>query len=78
MITVAWGATVAANAALLPLSLFGLRRSCRRYGKLQSFFSDAIAPNTFLRKVPLTITVSSSARIRYRADADKSGANSSP
>jgi hypothetical protein len=60
------------------LSLFGLRLGCRRYGKLPSFFSSAIAPNSFLRKVPLTITVSSSARSRVRADADVSGANSSP
>jgi len=41
---------------------FGLRLGCRRYGKLRSFFADAIAPNSFLRKVPLTRTVSSSAR----------------
>src|SRR5262249_54032405 len=46
--------------------------------KLRSCFSSAIAPNSFLRKVPLTITVSSSARKRIRADADVSGANSSP
>jgi hypothetical protein len=57
---------------------FGIRLGCRRYGKLQSFFSDAIAPNTFLRKVPPTILVGSSARQRTRADADVSGANSSP
>src|SRR5262249_3487982 len=68
----------AVNAALLPLSLVGLRLGCRRYGKLRSFFADAIAPNSFLRKVPRTITVSSSARKRIRADADVSGANSSP
>src|SRR5262249_43870487 len=61
-----------------PLSLLGLRLGCRRYGKLQSFFSDAIAPHSFLRKVPLTVIVSSSARSRTRADADVSGANSSP
>jgi len=41
-------------------------------------FPSAIAPNTFLRKVPLTITVSSSAWSGTRADADVSGANSSP
>jgi len=69
---------VAVTAALGPLSLLGLRLGCRRYGKLQSFFSDAIAPNSFLRKVPLTIIVSSSARQWIRADADVSGANSSP
>jgi hypothetical protein len=40
---------------------FGIRLGCRRCGKLQSFFSDAIAPNTFLREVPLTLAVSSSA-----------------
>jgi hypothetical protein len=38
-----------------------IRLGCRRCGKLQSFFSEAIAPKTFLRMVPLTITVSSSA-----------------
>jgi hypothetical protein len=63
------GWSVAVNAAILPLSLFGLRLGCRRYGKLQSFFSDAIAPNTFLRKVPLTVIVSSSAA-QGTADAD--------
>lgn len=36
---------------------FGYRRS----GKLQSFFSIAIAPNTFLRELLLTLSVSSSA-----------------
>jgi hypothetical protein len=35
--------------------------SSLRCGKLQSFFSKAIAPNTFLREVPLTRAVSSSA-----------------
>jgi hypothetical protein len=54
------------------------RLGCRRYGKSQSFLSDAIAPNSFLRKVPPTCIVSSSARSRDRADADVSGANSSP
>ncbi len=39
-----------------------IRLGCRRYGKLRSFFSSAIAPNTFLREVPLTGSVSSSAR----------------
>ena len=38
--------------------------SSLRCGKLQSFFSEAIAPNTFLREVPLTIVVSSSAAWR--------------
>jgi hypothetical protein len=57
---------------------FGIRPGCRRYGKLRSFFSDAIAPYSFLRKVPLTIIAGSSARYRIRADADVSGANSSP
>jgi hypothetical protein len=33
---------------------FVIRLGCRRYGKLRSFFSDAIAPNTFLLEVPLT------------------------
>ena len=32
------------------------RLGCRRHGKLQSFFSKAIAPNTFLRQVRLTIS----------------------
>ena len=35
--------------------------SCRRCGKLRSFLSSAIAPNTFLRQPPLTVVVSSSA-----------------
>ena len=35
--------------------------SCRRCGKLRSFLSSAIAPNTFLRQAPLTVVVSSSA-----------------
>jgi hypothetical protein len=54
-----------------------IRLGCRRRGKLQSFFSKAIAPKTFLREVPLTITVSSSAGY-VMADADLSDANSSP
>jgi hypothetical protein len=66
------------NRAYLPLSFFGLRHGCRRYGKLRSFFADAIAPDSFLRKVPLTRLASSSARWRTEADADVSGANSSP
>ncbi len=41
-----------------------IRFGCRRSGKLQSFLSCAIAPNTFLRKVLLTFSVSSSARLR--------------
>src|SRR5262245_61476617 len=64
--------------AFFSLSLFRVRLGCRRYGKLRSFFSSAIAPNTFLRKIPLPRTVSSSARERTRADADVSSANSSP
>ena len=35
--------------------------SCRRCGKLRSFLSSAIAPDTFLREVPLAVVVSSSA-----------------
>ena len=54
--------------AAVTSSGFGLRLGCRRYGKLRSFFADAIAPNSFLRKVPLTITVSSAARSRIRAE----------
>jgi hypothetical protein len=42
-------------------AFLGIHRGCRRCGKLQSFFADAIAPNTFLREVPLTRAVSSSA-----------------
>ena len=60
---------VAVNPAFVLLSLFGIRLGCRRSGKLQSFFADAIAPNTFLRKVPPTILVSGSTRQRTRADA---------
>jgi len=37
------------------------RSGCRRGGKLRSFFSRAIAPNTFLREVPLTGPVGGSA-----------------
>jgi hypothetical protein len=51
---------------------------CRRRGKLPSFLSNAIAPYTFLRELLLTITVSSSAWSSALADADLSGANSSP
>jgi len=54
------------------------RLSSLRCGKLQSFFSGAIAPNTFLREVPPTIAVSSSAGASASADADLSSANSSP
>jgi len=36
-------------------------RGRRRGGKLRSFFSKAIAPKTFLRKAPLSFTVSGSA-----------------
>src|SRR5215470_7844464 len=55
---------VALNPAFFSLSLFrdSSRLSSLRYGKLQSFFADAIAPNTFLRKLPLTLIASSSAR----------------
>jgi len=56
---------------------FWIRLGCRRRGKLQSFFADAIAPETFLRVVPLTIAASSSAW-HGQTDADLSGANSSP
>ena len=42
---------------------------------LQSFFSGAIAPYTFLRESPLTLSVRGSAVV---ADADLSTANSSP
>ena len=54
------------------------RLSSLRCGKLQSFFSDAIAPNTFLREVLPTGAVSSSAGASASADADLSSANSSP
>jgi len=54
------------------------RLSSLRYGKSQSFFSGAIAPNTFLREVPPTSAVSSSAGAEAPADADLSSANSSP
>jgi hypothetical protein len=57
---------------------FGVRLGCRRYGKLRSFFSLAIAPNTFLRKTPLTINREQLCRLIVAADADLSGANSSP
>jgi len=38
-----------------------IRLGRRRSGKLRSFFSCAIAPNTFLREVPLTLSVRGSA-----------------
>lgn len=38
-----------------------IRCGCRRYGMLQSFFSHATAPHTFLRESPLTEIVSGSA-----------------
>jgi hypothetical protein len=57
---------------------FGVRLGCRRYGKLRSFFSFAIAPNTFLRKTPLTINREQLCRLIVAADADLSSANSSP
>ena len=57
---------------------FCIRLGCRRHGKLRSFLSNAIAPKSFLRKVPLAFTASSSAVILGAADADGSGANSSP
>ena len=57
---------------------FERRLGCRRRGKLQSFLSSAIAPNTFLRRVPPAIAVGGSARSSVRADADLSSANSSP
>ena len=41
--------------------LDAIRLGRRRGGKLRSFFASAIAPETFLRKVPLTFTVSDSA-----------------
>jgi hypothetical protein len=52
-------------AAFFPLSRLraSARSSLLRYGKLQSFFSKAIASNTFLRKVLLTLAVSSSAGV---------------
>jgi hypothetical protein len=37
------------------LFFFMIRLGCRRRGKLQSFFADAIAPETFLREVLLTV-----------------------
>jgi hypothetical protein len=52
--------------------------SSLRYGKSQSFFSSAIAPNTFLRGAPPTMAVNSSAGPSASADADLSSANSSP
>lgn len=54
---------VAGNPALLSLSLLGgpSRLSSLRFGKSRSFFSAAIAPNTFLREVPLAAIASGSA-----------------
>jgi hypothetical protein len=54
------------------------RSSSLRCGKRQSFFADAIAPPTFLRKVPRTLAGRSSAGSSRRAEADLSRANSSP
>ena len=42
-------------------TLWVLQLGRRRSGKLRSFLSSAIAPDTFLREVPLAIVVSSSA-----------------
>ena len=39
-----------------------IRLGHRRGGKLRSFLSSAIAPNTFLREVPLRVSVRGSAR----------------
>jgi hypothetical protein len=75
LLSVRWSAWLLRSSRCL---WFDARLGCRRSGKLQSFFADAIAPNTFLRKVPLTMIVSSSARQRCQVDADVSGANSSP
>jgi hypothetical protein len=44
--------------------LFVIRQGRRSCGKLQSFFSVAIAPDPFLRKAPLALTASGSAALR--------------
>jgi hypothetical protein len=72
--------SVALHRESLPLSRSrtSSRLSSLRFGKLQSFLASAIAPNTFLRNVPPTITASGSAGSSIPAGADVSGANSSP
>ena len=50
-------------------SSFVVPLGCRRSGKLQSFFSDAIAPNTFLRKLPLTTNREQLCQAKHLADA---------
>jgi len=44
---------------------------------LRSFFADAIAPNPFLREILLTV-YREQLYLACQADADLSGANSSP
>ena len=66
------------SCVLLVVSVSGFVSVVVATGSCDRSFPSAIAPNTFLRKVPLTITVSSSAWSGTRADADVSGANSSP
>ena len=63
---------------LLVVSVSGLVSVVVAAGSCNRSFQTAIAPNSFLRKVPPTIIVSSSARFCDPADADVSGANSSP
>jgi len=63
---------------LLVVSVSGLVSVVVATGSCNRSFQTAIAPNSFLRKVPPTIIVSSSARFCDPADADVSGANSSP
>jgi hypothetical protein len=52
---------VSESSSIVVVIFFQIRFGCRRYGKLQSFLSDAIAPKPFLREVPLTSSMSSSA-----------------
>jgi hypothetical protein len=52
---------ISESSAIVVGIFFQIRFGCRRYGKLQSFLSDAIAPEPFLREVPLTPSMSRSA-----------------
>src|SRR5262249_12858789 len=55
------GGVPAKRGRFFPLPRFRGGFGCGRCGGLPSCFFNAIAPNTFLRKLPLTIIVSSSA-----------------
>src|SRR5271166_1823780 len=51
---------------VVAVSAFRIRLGCRRRGKLRSFFSEAIAPNTFLREVPFTLAREQLCRVSWQ------------